>query len=346
MSYGKSIATIVILSALGLSAEEVSFPVPPSGYNRAAANIPKGTLSPEVVRYPTRNHGERPCRVYTPPGYSATRAQKYPVLYLHHGIGGNENAWTSGSEGNADKVMDFLYAQANLKVTPMIVVMPHGNMVGTTGDTWNNYEDVLLKDLIPYIEKNYHAAPDRNMRAIAGLSWGGGQSLVYGYRNLNTFSWIGGFSPAPNAGSGSANIKDLAAVKSSVHLNYLAAGTAESGFLNTARNYHNHLAQNGVTKVLLQVEQGQAHVAENWNRQLHHFAQRIFNIDATTHVIPARLTPGEKVLRLGGSVSGAGGKVIFAGIGANASRLFGADGRNLGPMVYNMAYPSLPAGKD
>lgn len=346
MSYRKSIASIVIFSALGLSAEEVSFPVPRSGYNRAADNIPKGTLSPEVVRYPTRNHGNRPCRVYTPPGYSATRAGKYPVLYLHHGIGGNENAWTSGSEGNADKVMDFLYAQTNLKVTPMIVVMPHGNMTGTTGDTWNNYEDVLIKDLIPYIEKTYHAAPDRNMRAIAGLSWGGGQTLVFGYRNLNTFSWIGGFSPAPNAGSGSANIKDLAAVKSSVHLNYLAAGTAEGGYLNTARSYHNHLAQNGVTKVLLQVEQGQGHVAENWNRQLHHFAQRIFNLESTIHVIQARSTKGQAVLRPGVSVSDLGGKVIFAGVGANASRLFGVDGRNLASVAPEMGHPTLPAGKD
>src|SRR5215217_8956005 len=103
-----SFAAALMIPTLTAFAEEVKWPVPPTGFNQASASIPKGTVSAKI-NYPTRKLNERACKVYTPPGYSATRAEKYPVLYLGHGIGGNENAWTAsqtdGQEGNADKVM-------------------------------------------------------------------------------------------------------------------------------------------------------------------------------------------------------------------------------------------------
>jgi hypothetical protein len=147
----KILAISLLVSTISISAEEVRWPKPPDGFASASANIPKGTLS-NSLKCPTGGkYGDRAFRIYLPPGYSATRAEKYPVLYLHHGIGGNEDAWTSNNghaEGNADKVMDYLYAQSNLNVTPMIVVMPNGNV----NNNWNAHEDVLINYLIPYIK--------------------------------------------------------------------------------------------------------------------------------------------------------------------------------------------------
>jgi enterochelin esterase-like enzyme len=279
----KSITAAMAISALGAFGEVFKWPAPPNGYDKNDG-LTKGTLTASIT-YPTRNHGDRNVRVYTPPGYSATRAEKYPVLYLHHGVGGNENAWVSQAghaEGNADRVMDYLYAQTNLKVTPMIVVMPMGNMTGTS-DPWRTYEDVLLKDLIPYIESKYNASSDPNLRAMAGLSMGGGQTSLFAYRNLNTFTWIGAFSPAPSWGDPTSNIKDIEGVKTKVHLNYFSGGTDElNPFLTLSRSYHSFLNQNGVTKLILQEEQSQGHSRESWNRNLHHFAQRIFNLEPTS----------------------------------------------------------------
>lgn len=323
-----SFAATLLIPTLAVFAEEVKWPVPPAGYAAASASIPKGTLSPSVS-YPTRNHGNRVFRIYTPPGFSETRAEKYPVLYLHHGIGGNENAWTSNNghaEGFADKVMDFLYAQTSLKVTPMLVVMPFGNMVNTTGDTWANFEDVLKNDLAPYIEKNYNASSTASMRAIAGLSMGAGQTLNFGYKNPTFFNWIGAFSPAPNTIGAGTTIKDLPAVKSNVRLNFLAAGTSESGYLNTARTYHNYLNSNGVTKLYLQVEQGLNHERENWNRQLHNFAQRIFTVDPNHVIRPASRETALSYARAGVGQTATRFLVTRDG-GAAGIAIFSLDGR-------------------
>ncbi len=324
-----------MLSASFLIAEEVHWPPPPNGYSSAGPNIPKGNVS-GVINYPTRNHNNRPVRIYTPPGYDENRAEKYPVLYLHHGIGGNQDAWTSqpgsSNEGNADKVMDYLYAQDDLDVVPMIVVMPYGDI-----DGWDNYEDVLLNDLIPYVEENYNASSDRNLRAMAGLSWGGGQTLTYAYRHLDVFTWIGGFSPAPNAGSPTQNIRDIEKVKSDVHLNYFAAGNAapagggfdERGFLATAKSYHDFLVQGGVTKVILQEEEGLQHERENWNRQLHHFGQLIFqglDMDTTTAVRP--VTFNKNMLKKQGLGRNASGIFAFVpGNGISGARVYNLNGR-------------------
>lgn len=319
-------ASLFIASTFAAQGEELSLPKPPNDY-KTNSNIPKGTLS-AVIQYPTTSYQNRPVRVYTPPGYSATRAEKYPVLYLHHGIGGNENAWTS-SEGNADKVMDYLYSKEDLEVTPMIVVMPMGNMTGT-GDTWNNYEKVLLDDLIPYIEEKYNASPDANMRAMAGLSMGGGQTTKFAYRNLDVFTWIGAFSPAPTWGEPNQNIQDVAAVKEKVHLNYFSGGTGEADFLARAKRFHDYLEDNGVTKVILQTEQGLGHEPESWNRNLHHFAQRIFKGVTPTGIRFAKKDGAQTGRHTIGHVFPASAKLGFMVNGPGTAKVFSLDGKNLG----------------
>jgi enterochelin esterase-like enzyme len=344
----------LLLPVLGSFAEEVQW-TEPNGFDQASPNIPKGTVS-NVINYQTSKYGSRQCRVYTPPGYSKTRSEKYPILYLHHGIGGNQDAWTSQNgqaEGNADKIMDFLYAQNDLDVVPMIVVMPMGNMTNTSGDAWQNFESVLINDLAPYIEENYNGSSDPNLRAIAGLSMGAGQSLNFGYKNPKVFTWIGAFSPAPNTIGAAQTIKDIDAVKENVHLAYFGAGTAESMYLNNARNYHNYLKQNGVSPLYLQIEQGLNHERNNWNRQLHQFAQRIFQGITKTvkpdiaDVAQSGVTPLaiQRAIMVGNGNSPWGMRIVRSNGGIDR-KVFTLNGRTTGT-VYQLraGIPAVRAGK-
>src|SRR5262245_30085541 len=155
------------------------FPAPPRGFDARRGGIDRGKL--ETVEYDSTTVGvKRKAQVYTPPGYS--RDQKYPVLYLLHGIGGDEYEWTRG--GAAHVILDNLYADR--KAVPMIVVLPNGRAskdltardpIPRQSPAFAAFEKDLLTDLIPFIEKTYSVKADRESRALAGLSMGGGQSL-------------------------------------------------------------------------------------------------------------------------------------------------------------------------
>src|SRR3954451_9973878 len=174
----------------------------PKGFDVVKADIPHGKI--DTIRYSSRTVGTtRRALIYTPPGY--TKKKKYPVLYLLHGIGGDEKEWYSQS--HPEVILDNLYAEG--KVEPMIVVLPNGRAMKDDRATGNimapdkvqafaSFEQDLLNDLIPFIQKKYPVYTDREHRAIAGLSMGGGQSLNFGLGNLDKFVWIGGFSSAPN----------------------------------------------------------------------------------------------------------------------------------------------------
>jgi enterochelin esterase-like enzyme len=266
----------LILPVLVYSSDPAGLPVPPQGFSSKKNNIPHGTLS-GVLNYPTRNYGQKPMKIYFPPEYSATSGEKYPVLYLLHGIGGNESAWTSSAngqaEGNADNVLDFLYSENKAK--PMLIVMPSGGAFG--GDDFSRFakfEDVLINDLIPYIDETYPVNSDRTMRAIAGLSMGGGQTYNFGFPHIDKFAYIGSFSAAPNTQQPSQTIKDVEAVKRDVKLIFISCGTADN-LINNTNMYHNFFDQNNIPHIY-QLEQGQGHTAEVWNRSLYNFAQRIF----------------------------------------------------------------------
>ncbi len=165
-----------------------------AGFDVWKENIPHGKI--DSVAYPSTTVGnDRKVLIYTPPGY--TKNKKYPVLYLLHGIGGDEKEWFNG--GQPHHILDNLYAEG--KIEPMIVVMPNGRAMKDDRATGNimapdkvqafaTFEKDLLNDLIPFVEKNYATLTDREHRAIAGLSMGGGQSLNFGLGNLDRFSWI------------------------------------------------------------------------------------------------------------------------------------------------------------
>ena len=174
----------------------------PKGYDILRTEIAHGKI--DSIMYESKTVGaKRKALIYTPPGYS--KDKKYPVLYLLHGIGGDEHEWLNG--GHPEVILDNLYAEN--KIEPMIVVLPNGRamkddsaggniMAPDKVQAFATFEKDLINDLIPFIEKTYSVYTDKEHRAIAGLSMGGGQSLNFGLGNLDTFSWIGGFSSAPN----------------------------------------------------------------------------------------------------------------------------------------------------
>jgi enterochelin esterase-like enzyme len=287
---------LVITPTLAL-ATPANLPVPPQGFDQRNNNVPHGQVETSIT-YPTRNNGMQRVTVYRPPGYSTS--QRYPVLYLHHGIGGNERAWTS-SEGNADNVMDFLYSRQMAR--PMIVVMPDGNTRNADGTTKANNQgfevhgDVLLNDLIPWVQSTYSAATDADSRAIAGLSMGGGQTFNFGFPNTNIFHYIGPFSAAPNTRQPSQTITNVAMVKQNVKVIFISCGSTDN-LINNSENYVDFLNDNDIPHIW-QIEQGQGHTPTVWNRSLYNFAQRIF------------LTSGS------GGMGGAGGMGGIAGTGGS-----------------------------
>jgi MYXO-CTERM domain-containing protein len=260
------------LPQLALAVEPAGLPVPPQGFDAKSNDIPHGKVD-ESVSYSTRNYGMKKVSVYTPPGY--TTGTKYPVMYLHHGIGGNEVSWLGkgSNEGNADNVMDYLYSKQLAK--PMIVVMPNGKMDGADDFArFANWEDVLLKDLIPWVEKTYSAATDADHRAISGLSMGGGQTFNFGFPHTDVFHYIGPYSAAPNTKPPAQTIPNVATVKQNVKVIFISCGD-QDGLINNSENYHKFLNDNSVDHVW-QIEPGQGHTKTVWNRSLYNFAQRIF----------------------------------------------------------------------
>ena len=227
------------------ASDPADLPVPPQGFDARDPNVPHGQVEVSLD-YPTRNYGQQKVTVYTPPDYS--ESQTYPVVYLFHGIGGNEVSWIGqgSNEGNADNIMDYLYA--NDLATPMIVVMPDGNTKGAS-DGFGEFGDVLLGDLIPWIEQTYSAKTDADSRAISGLSMGGGQTFNFGFPNTDVFHYIGPYSAAPNTMQPSQTITDVGVVQQNVKLIFISCGSNDN-LIGNSEMYHDFLDTNGVDSPL------------------------------------------------------------------------------------------------
>jgi enterochelin esterase-like enzyme len=157
-------------------------------------DVPHGAVSRQL--YKSSIIGDlRDYYVYTPPGYDPDRKEPYPVLYLLHGIGDDARAWTQA--GYANIILDNLIGEGKAKPMIMVYVLGYGDphtMVSATG--FDKFESGLLTEVIPGVEKNFHAASGRDQRAIAGLSMGGAEALLAGLNHPDLFAWIGGFSSA------------------------------------------------------------------------------------------------------------------------------------------------------
>jgi enterochelin esterase-like enzyme len=226
-------------------------------------NVPHGTVQAVWYPSPALKLASRRMMVYTPPGYETT-TQKYPVLYLLHGGGGDEDAWLT--MGRANIIMDNLIAAGKAK--PMVVVMPNGNATQTVSQGYGygptpapqsvqapapppvqasqagqgpgaagrggapqpyagSYPESLVKDVIPFVEKRFRVLATKDDRAIAGLSMGGGHTIAATNNNPGVFAYIGVFSSGPQVVDATFQ-KQLEAVKTGgVKFYWLGAGTTD-----------------------------------------------------------------------------------------------------------------------
>ncbi|HEY3283831.1 MAG TPA: alpha/beta hydrolase-fold protein [Armatimonadota bacterium] len=251
------------------------YPDPPDSIAANRADVPHGKL--EMVEYDSKSVGTtRKMQVYTPPGYSADK--KYPVLYLLHGIGGDETEWQRFATPGV--LLDNLLADR--KAEPMIIVLPNGRAqkndraegnVYATAPAFAAFEQDLLKDVIPAIESRYSVQADAAHRGLAGLSMGGGQSLNFGLAHLDTFGWVGGFSSAPNTKPPAELVPDPAAAKKALKLLWVSCGNKD-GLIRISQNVHAYLKEKEVPHVW-NVD-AHAHDPTEWRNNLYYFLQRLF----------------------------------------------------------------------
>ncbi len=252
-----------------------AFPEPPAGFDAVREDIPRGAT--EMIEYASNTVGTtRKMLVYTPPGYSAD--QTYPVLYLLHGIGGDETEWERFATPGI--LLDNLIADGLAQ--PMIIVMPNGRAqpndraegnVFASAPAFAVFERDLLDDVIPAIESRYSASTAREDRALAGLSMGGGQTLNFGLAHLDTFAWLGAFSSAPNTKPPSELIPDPEAVKTQLKFFMLSCGNQDS-LINISQGLHAYLKEHDVPHVW-HVD-GNAHDPPHWKNSLYSFVQVLF----------------------------------------------------------------------
>ncbi|MDR6562384.1 MULTISPECIES: alpha/beta hydrolase-fold protein [unclassified Arcicella] len=249
----------------------------PKGFDQVRTGIATGKL--DTIKYASKTVGTtRKALVYTPPGFN--KKTKYPVLYLLHGIGGDEKEWLNG--GKPQVILDNLYAEG--KIQPMIVVMPNGRamkddravgniMAPDKVQAFATFEKDLLNDLIPFVEKSYPTLTDRENRAIAGLSMGGGQSLNFGLGNLDKFAWVGGFSSAPNTKVPQELVPNPEEAKKKLKLLWISCGDND-GLLSFSKRTHDYLYQNDVPHIYY-LEPG-VHDFKVWKNGLYMYSQFLF----------------------------------------------------------------------
>jgi enterochelin esterase-like enzyme len=274
---------ITLLALIFMLFEYIAFSqqsIPPvlEGYDIVQQDIAHGKI--DTVTYVSKTVGtSRRVLIYTPPGYS--KEKKYPVLYLLHGIGGDEKEWLKG--GQPQVIFDNLHADG--KMEPMIVVMPNGRAmkddraVGNIFDkdkveAFATFEKDLLNDLIPYIEKKVPVINDRQHRAMAGLSRGGEQSLNFGLGNLDRFAWVGGFSSAPNTKAPQELIPDPATAKQQLKLLWISCGDKD-GLITFSQRTHDYLTTNQIPHIYHIIPDG-VHDFKVWKESLYLYSQLLF----------------------------------------------------------------------
>lgn len=253
-------------------------------------DVPHGTVTRCWYDSPKLDSPRR-ITIYTPPGYESS-TDKYPVFYLLHGMGGDEEAWMA--LGRASQILDNLIAQGKAK--PMIVVMPNGHTSNTaapgesdkgfykpemrTPDVFSGDMEANFGDIIKFVEDNYRVKSDKQSRAIAGLSMGGFHSLYISANYPNTFDYVGLFSPAilPPANAASTIYADLEAKllaqkANGYRLYWIAIGNTDFLFQNVV-DYRSKLDEMKFTYQYRESDGG--HIWANWRLYLSEFAQMLF----------------------------------------------------------------------
>lgn len=237
--------------------------------------VPHGELT--YAFYPSKTLGRtRPLIVYTPPGYRRDDA-RYPVLYLVSGTTDTEETWFK--VGRANFILDNLIAQR--KAVPMILVMPYGNMMmgspmpnsPQVADMYQVFSEELTRDILPYVEGNYRVLRDRDKRAIAGFSRGGGQSLFTGFQHLDQFAWIGSYSAYLTPEVFEKYFADAASHAGATNekLRLLWLGVGRTDFLNPqAVAFDDYLKGKGIAHRSLITEGG-----HTWMNARHYLAETL-----------------------------------------------------------------------
>ena len=249
-------------------------------------DVPHGQIRECYFYSKVRKDYER-IYIYTPAEYDLNPDKKYPVLYLQHGMGEDKTGWVT--QGKVNIIMDNLIAEGKAK--PIIIVVSDGGIAAMfkplPGEDVNearsrfgaDFTPFLLNEIIPFTEKTFRVLPDRDHRAMAGLSWGGFQTFQIVLNNLDKFSYMGGFS-----GAGMFNPQtDLKTVyngvfsdpenfNSKIHVFFLGTGTEEG---QRMKGLSDALKNAGINNFYYE-SQGTAHEWLTWRRCLYEFAQLIF----------------------------------------------------------------------
>ncbi|HEX5323969.1 MAG TPA: alpha/beta hydrolase-fold protein [Capsulimonadaceae bacterium] len=254
--------------------DKPAFAHAPDGFDQEREAIPHGTV--EIAQYYSKSVGTyRHALIYLPPGY--TTRKKYPVLYLLHGIGGDEMEWYRN--GAPQIILDNLYAAG--KLVPMIVVLPNGRAqmddrpignVYAGGPAFAAFEQDLMGSLMPYIASHYSAKTGPDNTALAGLSMGGGQALDFGLKHLDTFHWIGGFSSAPNTYPPDKLVPDPEGAKR-LKLLWISGGDKD-GLIFIGQRTHAYLKAHDIPHIW-HVDSG-GHDFAVWKNDLYLFSQLLF----------------------------------------------------------------------
>ncbi|MEN5433489.1 alpha/beta hydrolase-fold protein [Sphingobacterium faecium] len=262
----------------------------PESSNYTVQNVPHGTVAKRW--YTSRGLKEdRRLTVYTPPGYAASK-EKYPVLYLLHGMGGDEEAWMT--LGRASQILDNLIAQGKAK--PMIVIMPNGHTSNAaapgesskgfykidmvTPDIFTGDMEANFNEIITFTEQNYRVKADAKNRAIAGLSMGGFHSLYISANQPKTFDYIGLFSPAilPPENKKSPIYENLDAKlqvqkNNAYRLYWIAIGKTDFLYKHAA-GFRDKLDKMNFSYQYVESEGG--HTWSNWRKYLNDFVPQLF----------------------------------------------------------------------
>lgn len=258
------------------------------------SDVEHGTVARRWYQSPTLDMYRR-MTIYTPPGYESNKNQEYPVLYLLHGMGGDEEAWMS--LGRTSQILDNLIAQG--KAEPMIVVMPNGHISNSaapgesskgfykptmiTSDVFSGSMEKSFPDIVNFVENNYRVKKDKSHRAIAGLSMGGYHSLYISLNYPDMFDYIGLFSPAilpPNDSQSLiyANIEEkLLTQKKNEYSLYLIEIGNEDFLYKDVVNYRKKLDE--INFKYKYVESSGGHTWVNWRIYLSQFIPLLFKVD-------------------------------------------------------------------
>ena len=255
-------------------------------------NVPHGTVAKVWYNSPTAGLTRR-MTVYTPAGYETSGTKRYPVLYLLHGIGGDENAWSE--LGRATQILDNLIAEG--KAEPMIVVMTNGNISqevapGETSEgfktptmmlpkTMDGNFETAFPDVIKFVEHTYRVQSDKNHRAIAGLSMGGFHSLYISINNPDTFGYVGLFSAAVDRQQSGGvisvyenrNQKIDKLFSKSPKLFWIGIGSTDFLYQSNV-DLRKYLDSKHYKYTYMETESG--HIWRNWRIYLSEFVQKLF----------------------------------------------------------------------